>query len=90
VTVYSIAGVSDLCERARSTPLATGRANLRQTDNDLFLSFNRTNSFGANLVGTASGVGGRFKVRLRFRITIQRNGNFTVRSEAVSVRPLGA
>jgi hypothetical protein len=90
VTVYSIAGVSDLCELTRSTPLGAGRANLSQTDNDVFVSFNRTNSFGTNLVGTASGEGGRFKVRLRFRITIQRNGNFTVRSEEVSIRPLGA
>ena len=89
VTVYSIAGVTDLCELTGSTPLATGRASLSRTDNDLFVSFNRTNSFGANLVGTPSGSGGRFKVRLKFRITIQRNGNFTVRTEDFSVRPLG-
>lgn len=88
-TVYSIAGVSDLCELIESAPLATGRANLSRTDNDLFVSFNRTNSFGMNLVGTPSGGGGRFKVRLRFRITIQRNGNFVVRTEDVSIRPLG-
>ena len=89
VTVYSTAGVSDICELAAATPLATGRLQVTGTDNDVAVSLNRTNSFGRSLVGTASGSGGRFKVRGSFRITIQRNGNFLVRHEEFSIRPLG-
>lgn len=89
LVIYSIEGVSDLCELTSATPLAAGRAQLNQTDNDVFVSLDRTNSFGSNLSGVASGEGGRFKVRARFRITIQRNGDFRVRTERFGITRLG-
>lgn len=89
LVIYSVEGVSDLCELTSATPLAAGKAQVAQTDNDVFVSFNRTNSFGSNLTGIASGEGGRFKVRARVRITIQRNGDFRVRSERFGITRLG-
>jgi hypothetical protein len=89
VIIYPIAGVSNLCELTAVTPLATGKAHMAHTDNDFFVSLNRTNSFGSNLSGIASGEGGRFKVRARFRITIQRNGEIQVRTERSGITPLG-
>lgn len=87
--IYSAEGVSDVCELTSSTPLAVGRAHFNHTDNDVFVSLNRTNSFGTNLGGVASGEGGRFKVRARFRITIQRNGVGQVRTERFGITRLG-
>lgn len=89
VTVYSGAGISDLCELADATPLATGRAQVTATDNDFFVSLNRTNSFGRSLVGTATGPGGRFKVRGSFRITIDHDANSHVRRLRFSITRLG-
>ena len=87
--IYSIAGVSDLCDLSAVAPLATGKIQMTQTDNDLFVSLRRTNSVGTNLGGIASGAGGRFKVRGRFRITIKRNGDFLVRNERFGITRLG-
>ena len=88
--VYSAAEISDdLCDLADATPLATGRAHMTGTDNDVFASLKRTNSYGTNLVGTASGPSGDFKVRGSFRTTIDRNGNADVRHLKVSITPLG-
>lgn len=89
LAIYSISGVSDLCELTPASALAVGRAQFSQTDNDVAVSLNRTNSFGSNLSGVASGRGGRYKVQARFRVTIQRNGEFRVRNERVRIKPLG-
>lgn len=90
VTVYSATDFTDdVCVLAGATPLATGQARLTGTDNDVQVSHTRTNSFGRSLVGTASGIGGRFKVRGSFRITIDRDDNLVVRHEEFSITPLG-
>ncbi len=86
--IYSTAGASSLCDLASVAPLATGKAHLTRTDSDIFVSLARTDSFGANLGGIASGEGGRFKVRARFRVAIQRNGEFRVRSEGSGITRL--
>lgn len=88
LVIYSISGVSDLCDLTTASALAVGRAQFSQTDNDLAVSLNRTNSFGSNLNGVASGRGGRYKVQARFRVTIQRNGDFRVRNERTRIKPL--
>jgi hypothetical protein len=87
--IYPLGDASDVCDLATVRPLATGKAQLSRTDNDLFVSLNRTNSFGSNLTGIASGEGGRFKVRAKFRITIQRNGEGRVRTERFGITQLG-
>jgi hypothetical protein len=87
--IYSLGSITDVCELTGSTPLATGRAHVLEVDNDVFVSGNRTNSFGANLEGTASGPGGRFKVQGKFRIIIQRNGEGRVRNERFNIRRIG-
>ena len=84
----SPAGASSLCDLTSVAPLAIGKAHLARTDNDIFVSLDRTDSFGANLGGLASGEGGRFQVRARFRVTIQRNGEFRVRSERSGITRL--
>jgi hypothetical protein len=89
LTVYSIVGISDLCELTETTPLATGTARVRYTDNDVSVTLNRTNSFGTSIVGTASGNGGRFHVYSNFRITILPNGVEELRVDKVSITPLG-
>ena len=89
LAVYSLGSISDICELTESTPLAIGRAHTTQVDNDFFVSRNRTNSFGANLEGTASGTGGRFKVRGKFRAIIFRNGESRLQNEKFSVRRIG-
>ena len=88
LTVYSATSFTDVCVLANVTPLATGQARLTGTDNDVQVSHERTNSFGRSLVGTASGIGGRFKVRGSFRITIDRNDTLVVRHEEFSITPL--
>jgi hypothetical protein len=87
--IYSAVGISEVCELTSATPLATGKGQLNQTDNDVFVSLNRTNSFGLSFSGIASGDGGRFKVRARFRATIQRNGEGRVRTERFEITQLG-
>ena len=87
--IYPLGDATELCDLAAVSPLATGKAQLARTDNDVFVSLNRTNSFGSNLTGIASGDGGRFKVRARFRVTIQRNGVGTVRTERFGITQLG-
>ena len=87
--IYRLGDAMFLCDLAAVSPLATGKAQLSRTDNDLFVSLNRTNSFGSNLTGIASGEGGRFKVRAKFRITIQRNGEGRVRTERFGITQLG-
>jgi hypothetical protein len=89
MAVYSLGEIFDICELTESTPLARGRAHVTEVDNDLFVSGNRTNSYGANLEGTASGPGGRFKVRGKFRALIRRNGEGRVLNEEFSIRRLG-
>ena len=63
VIVYSIGRASELCDLTAVSPLATGTAQLTVTDNDFFVSLNRTNSFGLKLTGIASGDGGRSRCR---------------------------
>jgi hypothetical protein len=87
--IYPLGDAIFLCDLAAVSPLATGKAQLSSTDNDLFVSLNRTNSFGSNLTGIASGAGGRYKVRAKFRVTIQRNGEGRVRTERFGITQLG-
>jgi hypothetical protein len=89
LTVYSLDGITDLCQLIDATPLATGTAQFNHTDNDFFVSLNRTNSFGETLVGVASGSGGRFLVHAGFRITISRDGVGQLRSASFTIKPLG-
>jgi hypothetical protein len=89
VIVYSIGGASELCDLTAVSPLATGTAQLTVTDNDLFVSLNRTNSFGLKLTGIASGDGGRFKVQALSRATIKRNGEIAIRNLRFRVKPIG-
>lgn len=90
LTIYSIAGGSHPCELAEATPLATGTAHWGHTDNDVFVSLNRTNSFGLTLIGTASGPGGaRFKVRGIFRTVAHPTGVYPPGTpELFSITPL--
>jgi len=87
--IYPLGNSTGPCDLVGPTPLATGKAQLNETDNDLTLTLSRTNSFGSNLTGMAAGDGGRFKVRSSFRITIQRNGEFRVRSQRFGITELG-
>lgn len=89
VIVYSIGRASELCDLTAVSPLATGTAQLTVTDNDFFVSLNRTNSFGLKLTGIASGDGGRFKVQALSRATIKRNGEFAIRNLRFRVKPIG-
>ncbi len=89
VTVYSAPGISDICELAEETPLATGQVRVNGTDNDVAVSHKRTNSFGRRLMGTASGPGGSFRVRGSFRATIDRGDNLVFRNFRFSITPLG-
>jgi hypothetical protein len=92
LTVLVFAGiVEDVCELAGEAPLATGRAKVTQTDNDFFVSRNRTNSFGLSLIGraTAAEGGTHYLVRGRFRATISRQLELVIRTLNFSVRPVG-
>ena len=53
------------------------------------VTFNRTNSFGSNLTGNASGDGGRFKVRSKSRITIHRNGKVGIHAQRFGITRVG-
>lgn len=90
VLIYS-GGFEDVCELAGRTPLATGTAKVTQTDNDFFISGNRTNSFGLSLIGRAASdeTGARFLVRGRFRTTISKQGLQLVRTIEFSIRAPG-
>lgn len=89
LTIYPLGNSSGPCDLVGVTPLATGKAKLSETDNDVTVSSNRTNSFGQNLTGIASGDGGRFKVRSKFRVTIHRNGNVGVHAEKFGITRVG-
>lgn len=88
LTIYPLGNSTSACDLVGVTPLATGKAKLNQTDNDVTVTFNRTNSFGQNLTGIASGDGGRFKVRSKFRVTIHRNGNVGIHAEKFAITRL--
>jgi hypothetical protein len=87
--IYPLGNSSGPCDLVGITPLATGKAQLNQTDNDLTVTFNRTNSFGSHLTGNASGDGGRFKVRSQVRITIHKNGEFQIHAQRFGITRLG-
>ena len=89
VTVYSAPGISEICEVAEDTPIATGTTLVTGTDNDVDVSLDRTNSFGRSLKGTASGPGGSFRVRGSFRATIDRDDNLVFRNIRFSITPVG-
>ena len=87
--IYPLGDSSGPCDLISVTPLATGKAQLSQTDNDVTVTFNRTNSFGSNLTGNASGDGGRFKVRAKSRITIHRNGKVGIHAQRFGITRVG-
>jgi hypothetical protein len=91
VTIYPpTANLTDLCQLTEVTPIATGTVHFSHLDNDVFLSGNGANSFGENLMGTASGSGGRFQVRERFRVTILPSGEPELRNFEFSITRVGA
>jgi hypothetical protein len=75
VTILVFQGAfADFCAQA---PLATGRGRWTNTDNDLFVSLNRTNSFGFRLRGQVTEPGGeRHHVLVKFHGLINRQGVF--------------
>jgi hypothetical protein len=74
VTVHVFEGAfADIC----GTPFAVGQGNYTNTDNDLAVSFRRTNSFGFRLRGQVTdGSGGRHHLLAKFRALIMRSGLF--------------
>ena len=44
--IYPLGDATGACDLVSSTPLASGKAQLNETDNDVTVTFNRTNSFG--------------------------------------------
>jgi hypothetical protein len=89
LTIYPVGDSNGPCDLVGVTPLATGKAQVRVTDNDVTVTLNRTNSFGSHLTGNASGDGGRFKVRSQFRVTIHRNGDVDAHAEKFQIVQLG-
>jgi hypothetical protein len=89
LTIYPIGDSSGPCDLVGITPLATGKAQVKVTDNDVTVTLNRTNSFGSHLTGIASGEGGRFKVRSQFRVTIHRNGSVSAHAQKFGITQLG-
>ena len=56
---------------------AIGSANVRNNDNDFFVTGTRTDSFGYRGVGTITDTGGSiWNYEFHFRGTIDRNGTF--------------
>ena len=82
VTVVVLEGAfADICD----TPFAVGRGNYTSTDNDLFVSGNRTNSFGFRLRGRVTDAEGeRHHLLAKFHALITRRGEF--REIALDVR----
>src|SRR5262245_6115344 len=56
VFVYKIAGFRGVCA---STPFASGTGHAIRTDNDLFTSLTRTNSFGTRIQGVVQDAAGQ-------------------------------
>jgi hypothetical protein len=66
--------------------LGTGTVFWVSTDNDLFVSQSRTNSFGGALQGTIHGADGAWRVTGQFRAQITQDGEFRLLRESVTVR----
>lgn len=66
--------------------LGTGTVHFLSTDNDLFVSGTRTNSFGGALHGTVRGEDGGWSVSGQFRALITQDGEFRVLRESLTVR----
>jgi hypothetical protein len=75
VTILVFEGAfADFCA---APPFATGQGRWTNTDNDLFVSLNRTNSFGFRLRGKVTEPGGqRHHVLVKFHGLINRQGAF--------------
>jgi hypothetical protein len=90
VTIYPpTPDLTDLCQLTEVTPIAKGTVHFSHIDNDVFLSGDRTDSFGENLMGTASGSGGKFFVREKFHATILPSGDLEFRNFEFSITPIG-
>lgn len=73
--VYQLSTFTGPCT---ATPSAVGRGSLRLTDNDVFVSLTRTNSFGGRMVGTVEHLasGERLHLTAVGRMQIKRDGTF--------------
>jgi hypothetical protein len=66
--------------------LAAGTVWWVSTDNDLFVSGTRTNSFGGSVHGVLHGADGAWRVSGQFRAQISRDFEFHLRRDSLSVR----
>jgi hypothetical protein len=78
---------ADIC----TPPFASGTGRFMYTDNDVFLSLRRTNSFGFRINGDVRSLEGgqRFHVTARFHAIISRLGEFRETSGVIRLTPRG-
>ena len=85
--VYRIAGFAGVCA---STPFATGIGHAIRTDNDLFTTFTRTNSFGLRIDGVVQDAAGQsYRVNAELHDLIFRDLTFKRVVQNVYVHPVG-
>jgi len=74
VFVYQIAGFRGICA---STPFASGSGHAIRTDNDLFTSLTRTNSFGLRIQGGVQDAAGQtYRLNAELHDLIFPDGSF--------------
>ena len=87
VFVYRIAGFSGICA---STPFASGSGHAIRTDNDLFTSLTRTNSFGLRIQGTVQDAAGQsYRLNAELHDLIFPDGSFKRVVQNVNLHPVG-
>ena len=85
--VYQIAGFRGICA---STPFASGSGHAIRTDNDLFTSLTRTNSFGLSIQGTVQDAAGQtYRVTAELHDLIFPDGSFKRVVQNVHLHPVG-
>jgi hypothetical protein len=84
VTLLVFVGNQDICALP---PFAVGRGSFLNHDNDLFVSGNRTNSFGFRVVGQVTDVNGdRHQVSGSFHGVIDRGGELRITKTGITLR----
>ena len=87
VFVYQIAGFRGICA---STPFASGSGHAIRTDNDLFTSLTRTNSFGLRIQGGVQDAAGQsYRLNAELHDLIFPDGSFTRVVQNVHLQPVG-
>ena len=74
----------DVCDNL--SPMAAGKGNYVNNDNDLFVSGNRTNSFGFRVVGQVTDVNGeRHRLSVSFHGLIYRDGELRITRTGINL-----